>query len=332
MHEHEPGPVEDCDECGFRWELWSPEQAASVVGVTGALLRGALEGVELELANTRPAADSWSILEYVDHIRDALWVWRFAADAAVGEPGIDLRTDEGPVMNSDVTRFDDVAAVIANAEVEGAQLSSTLRALDAEQWGAHCLVSDGVIDQRWIARHALHEVLHHLHDVARIRVGPGDGVPQQRGTVAQLNRSGGGVPKLPVDELEITRAGVAGDHQNDRVHHGRPFQAVCLYGLDVIEALQAEGHPIFPGAAGENITIAGIDGRSLRPGTVVSIGDEVRLQLSAYAIPCKKNAAWFADGDFRRMLHDLHPGWSRIYATVLQPGEVHTGDAVVVEP
>jgi len=331
MSEHASAAIEDCDECGFRWELWSPDPAASVIGVTGTLLRGVLEGVDLDAANTRPSADWWSILEYVDHIRDALWVWRFATDAAVAEPGIDLRTDGDRAME-EATRFDDVAKTIAAAETEGAALAAALRALDAEQWAAPSLVSDGVIDQRWIARHALHEVLHHLHDIGRIRVQLGDGVPTQRGTVAQLNVSGGGVPKTPVDQLEVNAAGILGDHQNDAKNHGRPFQAVCLYGLDVIEALQAEGHPISPGAAGENITIAGIEWATLRPGAVVAIGDDVRLELSAYAIPCAKNAQWFTGGDFKRMLQDTHPGWSRIYATVLHPGRVRQGDAVIIEP
>ena len=67
-------------------------------------------------------------------------------------------------------------------------------------------------------------------------------------------------------------------------------------------------------------------------GTVISIGADVTIELSAYATPCAKNAAWFVDRDFRRMLHDTNPGWSRIYATVLEPGRIRTGDQVVVEP
>ena len=331
MSEHASAAIEDCDECGFRWELWSPDPAASVIGVTGTLLRGVLEGVDLDAANTRPSADWWSILEYVDHIRDALWVWRFATDAAVAEPGIDLRTDGDRAME-EATRFDDVAKTIAAAETEGAALAAALRALDAEQWAAPSLVSDGVIDQRWIARHALHEVLHHLHDVGRIRARLGDGVPTQTGSVTQLSLGGGGVPKPAVPEADVAATGMVGDHQDDRIHHGRPFQALCLYSHDVIEALNAEGHPIYPGAAGENVTVRGIDWASLRPGAVLAIGDELRIEISSYATPCAKNAQWFAERDFRRMLQEHHPGWSRLYATVLHPGHIATGDPVIVEP
>jgi len=332
MSEQASAAIEDCDECGFRWDLWSEVQAVAVVGLSGHLLREVIAGIDLDVANTRPAPGAWSILEYVDHIRHALWIWRFAIDAAVAEPGVDLRQGGGQPFLAELTRFDDIAAAIGRVQAESAALHATFAALSPDQWEVTALIGAGVADPPWIARHVLHEVQHHLHDIGRIRVQLGDGVPTQSGTVAQLNVSGGGVPKTPVDQLEVNAAGVVGDHQDDRIHHGRPFQALCLYGLDVIEALQAEGHPVFPGAAGENVTIAGIDGKSLRPGTVVAIGDELRIELSAYAIPCKKNAAWFVDGDFRRMLHDLHPGWSRIYATVLHPGTVRTGDAVIVEP
>jgi MOSC domain-containing protein YiiM len=328
----EPAPIENCDECGFRWDRYTDEQAVGVYLVAGGLFRGVLDGVDLDLANTRPVAESWSILEYVDHVRAAMWIWRFVVDAAVGELGIDLRTGGARPMDPEVKRFDDVESTIAAMEAESAALFTVLLGLEPEQWDCTSLVSLGVVDQRWVVRHALHEILHHLHDVGRIRARLGDGVPTQTGSVAQLNLGGGGVPKDPVGEAEVTVAGMTGDHHNDRVHHGRGFQALCLYSKDVIEALEVEGHPIYPGAAGENITVEGIDWAGVRPGAVMLIGDDIKIELSSYATPCAKNAPWFIDRDFRRMLHDTHPGWSRIYATVLEPGRVHTGDQVVVEP
>ncbi len=62
------------------------------------------------------------------------------------------------------------------------------------------------------------------------------------------------------------------------------------------------------------------------------MGPEARVEISAYATPCAKNARWFADGDHRRIDHDRAPGWSRLYATVLRPGVVAVGDEVVAEP
>ena len=99
----------------------------------------------------------------------------------------------------------------------------------------------------------------------------------------------------------------------------------------MIGDLQVEGHPIGPGLAGENITLRGVDWPSVRPGTMVRIGG-VLIEISAYAVPCAKNSGWFVDGDFRRMSHEDHPGWSRLYAWVREPGRIAVGDTVLVEP
>ncbi|MDH3463904.1 MAG: MOSC domain-containing protein [Acidimicrobiia bacterium] len=144
-----------------------------------------------------------------------------------------------------------------------------------------------------------------------------------------INVSDGGVPKLPVDTAEVGLRGLTTDRQADTIHHGSPDQALCLYSLEVIEALGAEGHPIFPGAAGENLTISGLDWAGVTEGDRFRLGDDVVIEVTFPATPCSKNAEWFVDRNFKRMSHDLHPGSSRTYARVLQPGSVSTGDPVV---
>lgn len=147
------------------------------------------------------------------------------------------------------------------------------------------------------------------------------------GVVQQINVSGGGVPKAAVGSAEVGVRGLVGDVQKARVHHGRPWQALCLWSADVIASLQAEGHPIAAGSAGENVTMAGIEWSALRGGMTFSIG-EVACQLTLPAVPCSKNSAWFLGNDIDRMDHDLNPGFSRWYASVLTPGTITTGDAV----
>ena len=149
--------------------------------------------------------------------------------------------------------------------------------------------------------------------------------------MTQLNRSDGGVPKLPVSSVTVERRGVVGDVQADRRHHGRPWQALGLWSVEAIDALVAEGHPIKAGAAGENITISGVDWSMLRGGSILDIGT-VRCQLSAPATPCRKNRQWFDDGNISRIDHDRHPGWSRRYPSVLRAGSITAGDLVDVEP
>jgi hypothetical protein len=150
------------------------------------------------------------------------------------------------------------------------------------------------------------------------------------GTVVQLNRSGGGVPKPAVPAVEVDWGGVVGDVQATRRHHGRPWQALCLWDADVIDRFAAAGHPIGYGSAGENITIRGLDWDRVRPGVRLRLGT-VRCRASSYAVPCSQNARWFIGGAFSLMHHEGGPV-SRIYATVLEPGRITTGDEAVLEP
>ncbi|PAP76733.1 MOSC domain-containing protein [Rubrivirga marina] len=147
--------------------------------------------------------------------------------------------------------------------------------------------------------------------------------------VLQVNTSPGGVPKRAVAEARVGREGLDGDAVNHPKVHGGPERAVCLFPLELIQALQAEGHPIYPGAVGENLTVAGLDWPSLEVGAVLDVG-EARLQLTQRAEPCNTIADAFADRQFKRIKPDRVPDQTRWYARVLTEGVVRPGDEIHV--
>jgi MOSC domain-containing protein YiiM len=144
-----------------------------------------------------------------------------------------------------------------------------------------------------------------------------------------INISNGGVPKLPRPACFITVAGLEGDRQRDLRYHGGPERAVCLYSLDLIEALRAEGHDIAPGSIGENLTLKGVDWSAMTPGATVTVGT-VLLQLTDYAAPCSNIARSFQRRQYVRVNQKVNAGWSRLYARVLTEGTVRLGDQVNV--
>lgn len=154
--------------------------------------------------------------------------------------------------------------------------------------------------------------------------------PTATGEVVQVSTSGGGVPKQPVAFLDVTHAGATGDHHRARQHHGSPFQALCVWSEEVIDRFRDDGHPLFAGAAGENVTVRGLPWEQVRPGVRLRLGS-VSGMVSSYAIPCAKNAGWFVGRDFNLMHHERGPV-SRVYLTVLEPGRIEPGDAAVLEP
>jgi MOSC domain-containing protein YiiM len=145
------------------------------------------------------------------------------------------------------------------------------------------------------------------------------------GRIFQLSVSAGGVPKRSVARAHVSPGGVEGDQQRDHENHGGPERAVCLFSLEHILALQSEGHPIFPGSVGENVTLAGIDMSQLQYGDRLTIGEGdgvVELQITTFTTPCTNIKDSFADGIFTRISHKVHPGMSRLYARVLRAGEL----------
>ena len=151
------------------------------------------------------------------------------------------------------------------------------------------------------------------------------------GRVESINTSDGGVPKVPRPECRISVGGLQGDRHRNPRFHGGPDRAVCLYSLELIRSLQAEGHPIAAGTIGENLTFSGINWDLMVPGARVEVG-EVRLELTSHAAPCETIAGSFRDGEFVRVSPKVHPGWSRLYARVLEEGVVRQGDPTRLVP
>ena len=152
------------------------------------------------------------------------------------------------------------------------------------------------------------------------------------GRVLQVNVSEGGVPKLPVDRAWVSTLGLEGDKHREYTVHGGPHKAVCLFGIEAIERIQSEGHPMEPGSAGENLTTTGIEWSLMPIGSRVCIGDELEVEISSPSNPCSTQRPNFSDGRFSRISIDHHPSDSRMYARVLREGTVKPGDDITVAP
>ena len=159
---------------------------------------------------------------------------------------------------------------------------------------------------------------------------PGDAgaLPGRQGRIVQISVSAGGVPKRPVAAARVTWLGIEGDTHRDTEHHGGPERALCLFALERIHALQAEGHPIAPGSIGENVTVEGLDWDHVSPGQHLRLGGDVLVQVTRYTSPCRTIRASFRGEDFSRVSQKRHAGQSRVYARVLRTGAIRPGDSV----
>lgn len=152
------------------------------------------------------------------------------------------------------------------------------------------------------------------------------------GRIVQISVSPGGVPKRAVESADVTTGGVAGDAQRDLEHHGGPDRALCLFPMELIRTLQAEGHPIAPGGIGENLTVEGLDWDTVAPGVRLLLGEDVLVEVTRYTSPCANIRAAFTGGNYARVSQKRHPGASRVYARVLRTGAIRRGDPVRLLP
>ena len=324
--------IETCAECGFDSRRWNIHDADTLMGDLGFWWRHATRGLPDPVLAARPAEGVWSVLEYGLHSSLVTAINRAGIEMILAEDGVTL--PDPPTLpdagGSDALALDR-AAVLADLDREGRALASVARQAPAQGWNHRGRLGPVELRAGWALLHAVHDATHHMMDVGRVLAALGAGMPHATGRVERVNVSAGGVPKEPVEGAEVGWTGLVGDAQRSRRHHGRAFQALCLWSSEVIADLASQGHPIGPGSAGENITVSGLDWGLLRPGTRLRIGSAV-AEVSFPATPCANQRPWFSDGEYRRIDHDVDPARARWYAWVRQPGRVDTGDKVIVGP
>lgn len=155
------------------------------------------------------------------------------------------------------------------------------------------------------------------------------------GRIIQVNVSNGGVPKRAVPHAHAGRLGLEGDRQAHPQFHGGPRQALLLICAEAMDALKAEGWPVFYGALGENLTTEGLDRRQMRVGQRFRAGEAI-LELTKLRVPCKQLNPYGAG--IQKAVYDervkagdaTSPVWgiAGFYASVLEPGLIRAGDEI----
>ena len=158
------------------------------------------------------------------------------------------------------------------------------------------------------------------------------------GHIIQINISRGGVPKRPIPEGVITPLGLEGDMFAHPEIHGGARQAVLLIAAETVDELIARGYPLYYGALGENLTTRGLDYRQLRIGQTLRAGGAI-LEITKLRAPCSTLDVY--GPTIKQEIYDARvkagdhttPRWGMggFYASVIEPGPVHTNDIIAVE-
>ncbi|QGG96158.1 DinB family protein [Actinomarinicola tropica] len=177
--------MERCGECGFvDADLPRAEVAPALHGLAHQFA-ARLRGTGAAALRRRPAPAVWSPLEYGAHVRDVLVVQRERILRALIHDGptyAPMRRDERVVEQRD--NESDPATVADQLGSAAAQLAHLVAGLTDEEWdrvGIYPWPAQVARDVDWIARHTVHELVHHLFDVARTLQGP-TGTPHGLGS------------------------------------------------------------------------------------------------------------------------------------------------------
>jgi MOSC domain-containing protein YiiM len=162
------------------------------------------------------------------------------------------------------------------------------------------------------------------------------------GRIVQISISAGGVPKHEIPSAQVTPLGIAGDRHKHPQYHGGPLKALLLVSAEDLQELREAGYPVFPGALGENVTIEGVDFRSLRDGQQLRLGP-VTVEITRPRSPCYQLDVYNPPGIAGRIQDRVYdaqvkardassPRWGKagFYCRVLDPGEIRKGDPVLV--
>ncbi|WMT89453.1 MOSC domain-containing protein [Pelagibacterium sp. H642] len=138
--------------------------------------------------------------------------------------------------------------------------------------------------------------------------------------------------------------GVAGDaHAGTTVKHRSRVAAdptqpnlrqVHLIASELLDEVNGLGFDVAPGALGENVTTTGVDLIDLPRGTVLALGDAVRLEVTGLRNPCVQIER-FRPGLLQHMIGKRADGTpllrTGIMTVVLAGGTVRAGDPIGVE-
>ncbi|PYZ92352.1 MOSC domain-containing protein [Salipaludibacillus keqinensis] len=129
------------------------------------------------------------------------------------------------------------------------------------------------------------------------------------------------IEKKSIDQqIFLAKEQLDGDEQADKVHHGGPDKAVCVYSFNHYPYWEEKlSKKLSPGAFGENLTVKGLLEDEVHIGDLFRWG-EAQVQISQPRKPCHKLAKRFEIPTLVKQVSDS--GYTGFYFRVIKEGMV----------
>ena len=164
--------MEICEQCKFRYDDVASEEIAGRLRTGPAGYRSALSGASPHAVTRRPEPEVWSALEYACHVRDVLLIQRDRAVSAQVEelPSVARMHRDERVSLCGYARHP-IDEVLAQLDMAAGLCAMVFDRLDDTAWSRQLVYNWPTAsehDLRWLGRHTVHEVEHHLGDVVAV--------------------------------------------------------------------------------------------------------------------------------------------------------------------
>ena len=162
--------VERCDECGYDYRAVPRSGLAAALRQRARAYRPVLLGSDDAALRAHPDAGVWSILEYSCHLRDVLTAQRGRVRQALKEDNPDFASMRREERVAEERYNEQQPEVVADQLEDAADaLAGVLDSLDETGWlrtGVYHWPATQERSVEWIARHSVHECVHHLKDIS----------------------------------------------------------------------------------------------------------------------------------------------------------------------
>jgi hypothetical protein len=165
-----PGEDHVCAECGLDYRSVDVDLAVATVRDLAGAVRAVVEAMPDEALTRRPRDGTWSVTEYVCHLRDVYVTYTIRLHRA--------RTEERPVLEPMLNdlrarrfRYNsrDARSILAELADTAAGFCDEVGRYGAAGWERPVTRLPGEErSARWLVRQALHEGVHHLRDVRAV--------------------------------------------------------------------------------------------------------------------------------------------------------------------
>lgn len=158
-----------CDECGMAYRDYGTDDVAPAVRSFAPRWRELVSRVDEGALRRRPDEDTWSALQYGWHLGSGLgWMADTLESMTAGDAdSFDWFGHEGDVRDADPDRRD-LDEITTRIDGASARLAVVLAQADRGSWSRTADFPWGERDALDMARNAVHEGEHHLHDVRQV--------------------------------------------------------------------------------------------------------------------------------------------------------------------